>query len=93
MTKRDIVKQIVAKTGMTYRDVAMIVQYVLDAITAAMARGETIELRDFGVFKVCVRKPRIGRNPRRPQQTVQIPERKVVTFKAGKIMKELVLKS
>ena len=52
-----------------------------------------MEFRDFGVFEVCVRKARIGRNPNKPENVVTIPERKVVKFKAGKLMKAAVLKS
>jgi len=92
MTKRDIVRHIVSKTGMTYYDVGRVVQMTLDTITAAIARSETVELRDFGIFKVCTRNPRVGRNPRRPEQEIRIPQRKVVKFKPGKLMKQLVQK-
>ena len=47
---------------------------------------------NFGVFEVVERKPRVGRNPNSPSKTVQIPERKVVKFKPGKVMRETVLK-
>ena len=53
-------------------------------------QGESVEFRNFGVFQVRDRKPRIGRNPNRPDQIVSIPLRKVVKFKPGKVMKALV---
>jgi nucleoid DNA-binding protein len=57
-----------------------------------LADGKTVELRNFGVFEVKVRKARIGRNPNRPETDVPIPRRAVVKFKPGKEMREAVLK-
>ena len=91
MTKKDIVMNISEETGLKQVDVKLIVQKTLDHITTAVAAGKTVELRNFGVFKVKVRKPRIGRNPK-TGVTVTIPERKVVTFKSGMIMKKKVVK-
>jgi nucleoid DNA-binding protein len=93
MTKRDLVAMISEETGIIREDVYAVVQKTLDHITDALVKGDTIEFRDFGVFEVCVRKSRIGRNPNRPTDVVQIPERKVVKFKAGKKMRQLVLDS
>ena len=93
MTKNDIVTKISEETGIIKEDVYAVVQKTLDNITQALVDGENIEIRGFGVFEVCVRKSRIGRNPNKPTETFQIPERKVVKFKAGKKMKEAVLKS
>jgi DNA-binding protein HU-beta/integration host factor subunit alpha len=58
----------------------------------ALALGMHVELRDFGVFEVKVRKPRIGRNPNAPEADVAIPARAIVKFKAGKEMRVQVLK-
>lgn len=69
-----------------------IVQQTLDAISDAVAEGKTIELRNFGVFEVKIRKARIGRNPNAPENDVPIPPRAVVKFKPGKEMRERVLK-
>ena len=91
MTKKDIVMKIAEETGLKQIDVKLVVQNLLDRITDALAAGETIELRNFGVFKVKTRKPRIGRNPK-TGVSVSIPERKVVTFKSGMIMKKKVVK-
>jgi nucleoid DNA-binding protein len=88
MTKRDLVVRISRETGMVQEDVQTVLQKSLDYITEALARGEHVEFRDFGVFDVCTRKSRIGRNPNKPEHVVRIPERKVVKFKAGKKMKE-----
>ena len=53
----------------------------------SLVKGQNVELRNFGVFEVKERKPRIGRNPNKPEQVVTIPSRKIVKFKPGKIMK------
>lgn len=90
MTKRDLVVRISKETGLVQEDVYTVIQKALDYITEGLAKGEHIEFRDFGVFEVSMRKPRIGRNPNRPEQVVQIPERRVVKFKAGKRMKAMV---
>jgi len=89
MTKKDIVLKIAEETGLKQIDVKSVVQRTLDHITASLSKGETVELRNFGVFKVKARKSRIGRNPK-TGTTVPIPERKVVTFKVGMVMKHKV---
>ena len=83
--------KIAEEAGLRQIDVKVVVQKTLDHITNALAAGKTVELRNFGVFKVKTRKPRIGRNPK-TGVTVSIPERKVVTFKSGMIMKKKVVK-
>jgi nucleoid DNA-binding protein len=91
MTKRDLVVRISKETGLVQEGVYDVIQKTLDYITEALVRGENVEFRDFGVFEVCTRKARIGRNPNRPEYVVQIPERKVVKFKPGKKMKADIL--
>ena len=93
MTKRELVVRISKETGVIQEDVYSIIQKTLDYITDALVKGRHVEFRDFGVFEVIERKARIGRNPNSPQDVVQIPARKVVRFKPGKKMKEMVLVS
>src|ERR1051325_6713281 len=92
VTKRDLVVRISEETGVLQQQVLQIVQKTLDHISEALAKGEKVELRNFGVFEVKVRKARIGRNPRAPRAAVPIPARSVVKFKAGKEMRAAVLK-
>jgi len=92
MTKRDLVARISEQTGLTQVDVARVVEKTFDNITETLSRGEGIELRNFGVFEVRQRKPRIGRNPSDPTKQYPIPARAVVKFKPGKEMKEIVMK-
>lgn len=89
MTKKDIVMKVSNETNLTQIDVKKIVQRTLDAIVDSLQRGETVELRNFGVFKVKGRRGRIGRNPRTGEE-VQVPEKKVVVFKPGLILKNRV---
>lgn len=89
MTKKEIVVKIAEETGIKQTDVKTCVQKALDCIIVALSSGETVELRNFGVFKVRSRRPRVGRNPRTGEK-VPIPERKVVSFKVGMVMKKKV---
>ena len=90
MTKRDLVVRISEETGLIQQDVYAIIQKTLDYIVEALSKGENIEFRNFGVFEVRMRKQRIGRNPNKPEQVVTIPTRKVVKFKPGKVMKQII---
>lgn len=89
MTKRELVIRVANKLGMTQSDVSKIIEGAFDTISQSLASGQRWELRDFGVFEVKTRASRIGRNPRTGDQ-VPVPERRVVTFRPGKRMKELV---
>jgi nucleoid DNA-binding protein len=92
LTKRDIVVRISDETGLIQSQVFDVVQKTLDQISAALAKGDKVELRNFGVFDVKIRKARIGRNPNKPETDVPIPARAMVKFKAGKEMRAEVLK-
>ena len=92
LTKRDIVNRSTEKTGLTQVQVFDVVQNTLDHIIKALADGGKVELRNFGVFEVKIRKARVGRNPQKPETDVPIPARAMVKFKAGKEMRSGVLK-
>ena len=92
MTKRDLVIRISNETGLVQQQVLDVVQKTLDYIAEAVSKGDKVELRNFGVFEVKVRKARIGRNPNAPATDVPIPERSVVKFKPGKEMRGEVIK-
>ncbi len=89
MTKKDIVIKIAEEADIKQIDVKKIVQKTLDCIIDSLASGETVELRNFGVFKVKSRKARRGRNPRTGTE-VPVPPKKVAIFKPGLIMKARV---
>jgi len=92
LTKRDLVIRISNETGLVQQQVLEVVQKTLDYIAESLAKGDKVELRNFGVFEVKVRKARIGRNPNKPETDVPIPERSVVKFKPGKEMRADVFK-
>jgi len=100
LTKRDLVVRIAEESErdgdreshLTQQQVLFVVQKTLDYIAEALAKGDKVELRNFGVFEVKVRKARIGRNPNAPETDVPIPQRSVVKFKAGKEMRAEVLR-
>jgi len=89
MTKKDIVLQVATDTALKQVDVKRVVQRILDVIVAALSRGETVELRNFGIFKAKSRKGRTGRNPRTGEK-VPVPPKRVAVFKPGLIMKREV---
>jgi integration host factor subunit beta len=89
VTKRELVMLIAERLGYTQYEVGNIVQGTLDAISEALTEGQRLEIRNFGVFEVKSRDPRVGRNPRTGEE-VPIAEKRVATFKPGKALKELV---
>ena len=92
LTKRQIVREIYRRSRFPQAQIVATVQQALDLVQNALARGRNVELRNFGVLKLQVRKQRVGRNPNRPEHDVPIPPRAVVKFKAGKEMKAKVMK-
>jgi integration host factor subunit beta len=91
VTKKEIVKQISEKLGMTQLKTKEIVQQTFDAIVDTLLVEKRIELRNFGVFEVKRRKARKARNPRTGER-VDVEPKYVVTFKPGKEMEEKVRK-
>jgi len=86
--KLDIINQVVSKTGITKTKSEQAVEIVFDTMKKALARGDRIELRGFGVFNVRPRKTGIGRNPRTGAE-VNIPPGKAVRFKPGKELQSI----
>lgn len=80
------------ETGMIQQQTSDVLQKFLDCISEALAKGDRVELRNFGIFEIQVRKARTGRNPNAPATDVPIPQRSVVKFKPGKELKTAVLK-
>ena len=93
LTKREIVQKIYntkpeCRNGSVLQnDVKDIVQMTLDTIVESLSKGQNVELRNFGVLEVQIRKPRVGRNPTMPENDVMIPTRAIVKFKSGKELK------
>src|SRR5215216_2271643 len=92
LTKRELVVTISNETGLVQSQVFDVVQRTLDHITEALSRGDTVELRNFGVLEVRLTRPRVGRNPNQPGSSFVIPSRATVKFKPAKIMRQRVSK-
>ena len=86
MTKKELVLTVAKETGVTQVEVKQVVQRMLYRIIESLKEGKTIELRNFGVFKVRTRAPRRGRNPKTGQE-VPVPSKRVVVFKPGLLMR------
>ena len=89
MTKKEIVKLISDELKESQVLTKRIVQMTFDLIVKTLVTDGRIELRNFGVFEVKLRKPRRARNPKTNVE-VQVAAKKVVTFQPGKIMEEEV---
>ena len=89
MTKKEIAIRIADETGIKQIITKKVIQKTLDAMIDILSKGETIELRNFGVFKVKSRKARTARNPR-TGESVPVPPKRAVIFKPGLIMKQKV---
>ena len=88
MIKLDIINEVVTRTGITKTKAELAVETVFESMKKALAKGDRIELRGFGVFNIKPRKTGIGRNPR-TGQVVNIPPGKAVRFKPGKELQAL----
>ena len=91
MTKADLVEQVAEAIGpgLTKKECALVVDGFLNAVKHALARGEGIEIRGFGTFKVRRRKARVARNPR-TGEPVQVPARVSPVFKPSKHLRSQV---
>ncbi|MBN2430855.1 MAG: integration host factor subunit beta [Acidobacteria bacterium] len=89
MTKAELVNKIMQKTDLGKKDAAVVVQTILDSIIESLQDGEKVELRGFGSFKIRVRGPRKGRNPK-TGESVDVPAKKIPYFKPGKELRDLI---
>ncbi|MCX7162781.1 MAG: integration host factor subunit beta [Betaproteobacteria bacterium] len=90
MTKSELIARLAERfPQLVAKDADYAVKMILDALTAALVRSDRIEIRGFGSFALNYRPPRIGRNPKSGDK-VQVPEKYVPHFKAGKELRERV---
>lgn len=89
MNKTDLIAEVAVRAGLSKKDAEKALNATLDAITAALAAGEKVQLVGFGGFEVKAREARVGRNPR-TKETIEIPASKLPVFKAGKALKDKV---
>jgi len=86
--KKDFVESISEKTGLNKTVVKKVIDEFLESLKQAFIEGKRVELRNFGVFVVKRRKPKIGRNPK-TGEIYNIPERTKIIFKQSKIFKKM----
>jgi len=91
MIKADLINKLSKDMNITKQEAENGVNVFFDTIKEAIKRGEEIELRGFGSFRIRKRGPRSGRNPRTGEQ-VKVPAKKVIYFKPSKILKQMINK-
>ena len=89
MTKADLVEEVSAVSRLSKKSSELVVNTFFDSIVGSLQRGEKIELRGFGSFKLRHRRARVGRNPKTGAR-VDVPAKVVPYFKPGKDLRELV---
>jgi integration host factor subunit beta len=92
MTKSELVEEVSRVSDLTKKHSEVIVDTVFKTIVEALHRGETIELRGFGSFRLRRRESRKGRNPKTGDR-VDVPPKHVPYFKPGKELKDLINKA
>jgi integration host factor subunit beta len=89
MTKAELIEEVSRVSNLTKKHSEIIVDTVFKSVINALHRGEKIELRGFGSFRIRQRESRRGRNPKTGEK-VDVPAKKVPYFKPGKELKELI---
>lgn len=90
MSKEKLVTLISQEKEIHPNDVRHVIQAFLDKSTDCLAEGYRLEFRDFGVFEVVERKQKIGRNPKKPEQEIIIPPKRVAKWTPGKKIRQLI---
>ncbi len=93
MNKAELIASIADKSELTKKDAEAALNAFIKSVEEALASEEKVQLVGFGTFEVRERKAREGRNPRNPEEVIQIPASKAPVFKAGKSLKEIVNKN
>jgi integration host factor subunit beta len=93
MTKSILIEKVAVKVkDLTATQTEIVVDAVFESMKKALLKGDKVEIRDFGNFRLKARKPRLARNPKTGEQ-VQVPAKRVLSFKAGKELKAMINES
>lgn len=92
MNKAELVAKMAELSNLTKKDAESALNAFMKSVEEALVEGDKVQLVGFGTFEVRERAARQGRNPRDPQQVIEIPASKAPVFKAGKGLKEIVNK-
>lgn len=87
ITKKDLIDRIAEMTGQKRTVVKQTVQRFLEQMIVELGRGNRLEFRDFGVFEIKQRAPRVAQNPKTLER-VEVPAKRTVKFKVGRLMKQ-----
>lgn len=90
MSKEKLIALISQEKEIHPNDVRHVIQSFLDKATDYLAEGYRLEFRDFGVFEIIERKQKIGRNPKKPEEEIIIPPRRVAKWFPGKKMRQQI---
>ena len=90
MNKTDLVSRMAEKTEMKKKDAEKLLNAFIETVQEELVSGEKVQLVGFGTFETRERAARKGRNPRNPEQEIDIPASKAPVFKAGKSLKEAI---
>ncbi len=88
MNKAELFEKLSTETGVPKKDVEAVIDGFTKITTETLQRGEEVTLTGFGAFMAKVRHARMGVNPRKPTEKIEIPEVTVPKFKAGKALKD-----
>ena len=91
MNKTELISACAESTGLSKKDSERVLNAAIDAVTAALGKGEKVQSSGFGIFETKNREARIGRNPH-TKETIEIPATRVPGFKASKALKDSVAK-
>ena len=91
MNKTELINACAESTGLTKKDSERVLNAAIDAITAALVKGDKVQISGFGIFEVKARDARVGRNPH-TREAIQIPASKVPAFKASKTLKDRIVR-
>ncbi len=90
MTKSVLIEKVSERVeGLTRNQTEIVVNTVFESIKKALMKGEKVEIRGFGNFRLKTRNPRKARNPK-TGESVEVPGKKVLHFKVGKELKEAI---
>ena len=90
LTRADLAEAVYRQVGLSRVESASMVEFVLDEISEALVRGETVKLSSFATFQVRHKNERVGRNPKTGEE-VPISPRRVMTFRASNVLKDRIL--
>jgi len=91
MNKTELITAAAESTGLTKKDTERVINAAVDAITAALTKGDKVQVSGFGTFETRERDARMGRNPH-TKESIEIPATRVPAFKPSKALKDSVAK-